>query len=69
MQLRIANTAEPAQKVIESHPWDRSIWKPAKGKGAIFFYLVLIHVLAVIGLILFPIPSLPVSIVRLRAMF
>src|SRR5690349_6429177 len=62
MQLHTENTVEPAPEVIESHPWDRPIWKPTKGKGAIFFYLVLIHVVAVIGLILFPIPSLPVAV-------
>lgn len=65
MQLLVANTVEPAQRLIESHPWDRPIWKPTKGKGAIFLYLVLIHVLAVIGLILFPIPSLPVAVLAL----
>jgi fatty-acid desaturase len=41
----------------EARPWDRPFWKPVKGKGAIFFYLVLIHVLAIIGLILFPVPG------------
>ena len=41
-------------------PWEKPFWKPAKGKGAILFYLVLIHVLAIIGLILYPTPSLPV---------
>ena len=41
-------------------PWEQPIWKPARGKAGILFYLVLIHVLAVIGLILFPLPSLKV---------
>lgn len=49
----------------ESRPWDRPIWKPTKGKGAIFFYLVAIHVLAVVGLILFPLPSLRVGMTAL----
>jgi stearoyl-CoA desaturase (delta-9 desaturase) len=44
----------------ELRPWERPFWKPVPGKGAVLFYLVLIHVLALIGLILFPLPSLPV---------
>src|SRR5579859_7394088 len=46
---------------IKSYPWERPFWKPTKGKGAIFFYLIAIHVLAVTGLILFPLPSLRVA--------
>src|SRR5260370_14364815 len=41
-------------------PWDRPFWKPVHGKEGVFAYIVLIHVLAVIGLILFPLPSLKV---------
>ncbi len=44
----------------ETRPWEQPFWKPARGKGGVLFYLVLIHVLAVIGLILFPLPRLPV---------
>jgi fatty-acid desaturase len=46
--------------IQEIHPWDRPFWKPAPGKGVVFFYLILIHVLAVVGIILFPLPSLKV---------
>ena len=53
------------QSSVQVHPWDRPIWKPTKGKGAIFFYLVAIHVLAIIGLILYPIPSLSVGLATL----
>ncbi len=49
------------ETIVKSHPWERPFWKPTKGKGAIFFYLIAIHVLAVIGLILFPLPSLRVA--------
>jgi fatty-acid desaturase len=42
----------------EIRPWERPFWKPARGRAGVFSYLVLIHVLAVIGLILFPLPSL-----------
>src|SRR5438105_4843923 len=44
----------------QERPWDRSFWKPVHGKEGVFAYLVLIHVLAVVGLILFPVPSLKV---------
>src|SRR5439155_6263748 len=44
----------------QERPWDRPFWKPVHGKEGVFTYLVLIHVLAVIGLILFPVPSLKV---------
>ncbi len=44
--------------IQEIRPWERPFWRPAPGKGGVLFYLVLIHVLAVIGLIFFPIPSL-----------
>ena len=38
-------------------PWEQPFWKPAPGQAGILFYLVVIHALAVIGLILFPLPS------------
>lgn len=44
----------------DARPWERPFWKPTRGKEFIFFYLVLIHVLAVVGVILFPLPSLKV---------
>jgi very-long-chain acyl-lipid omega-9 desaturase len=40
-----------------SRPWDRPFWKPVRGKEGVFAYLVLIHVLAIGGLILFPLPG------------
>jgi stearoyl-CoA desaturase (delta-9 desaturase) len=45
----------------EPRPWNLPIWKPDQTKRAILFYLVVTHVLAVVGLILFPIPSVRVS--------
>ena len=38
----------------QERPWDRPFWKPVHGKEGVFTYLVLIHTLAVVGLILFP---------------
>jgi len=43
--------------IHDFRPWEQPFWKPAPGKAAVFFYLLLIHVLAVVGLILFPRPS------------
>jgi stearoyl-CoA desaturase (delta-9 desaturase) len=44
----------------EIRPWERPFWKPAPGKSPVLFFLVLIHLLAIIGVILFPLPSLKV---------
>jgi len=38
-------------------PWERPFWKPTHGKEWIFIYLVAIHVLAIAGIILFPLPG------------
>ncbi|MBI4455360.1 MAG: acyl-CoA desaturase [Acidobacteria bacterium] len=44
----------------EIHPWEQPFWKPVPGKEGVLFYLVAIHALAIVGLILFPLPGLPV---------
>jgi fatty-acid desaturase len=44
----------------EIRPWNQPFWKPSRGKTTILLYIVLIHVLAVVGLILYPVPSLKV---------
>src|SRR5437867_2887634 len=44
--------------IQEIQPWDRPSWRPVRGKAGVLSYLVLIPVLAVIGLILFPLPGL-----------
>jgi stearoyl-CoA desaturase (delta-9 desaturase) len=50
-----------SEALIEQfRPWHVPFWKPAPGKSMILFYLVLIHVLMITGLILFPLPSLKV---------
>src|SRR5213080_553105 len=48
------------QHAAQAHPWDRPFWKPVHGKEGVFTYLILIHVLAVIGLVFFPVPNLKV---------
>jgi len=32
--------------IHEIRLWERPFWKPARGKGSVLFYLVLIHLLA-----------------------
>ena len=38
-------------------PWERPFWKPTRGKEGVFAYIVLIHALAITGLVLFPLPG------------
>ncbi len=51
-------TDETAREEIR--PWEWPLWKPARGKAGVLLYLILIHVLAGIGIVLYPIPSLRV---------
>jgi fatty-acid desaturase len=44
--------------INEIRPWEQPFWRAAGGKRAVVFYLLLIHVLTVVGLILFPLPSM-----------
>ncbi len=37
--------------------WEQPVWKPARGQAGAFLFLVIIHLLAVVGLILFPLPG------------
>src|SRR5437870_2579202 len=46
----------------QSLPWEMPIWKPVRGKEGVLVHLVAIHVIAVIGFILYPIPSIPVFV-------
>jgi hypothetical protein len=39
-------------------PWEQPFWRPARGKAAVWFFLLLIRILAVVGLILFPLPAI-----------
>ncbi len=47
-------------QLIDEQPWTRPWWQYSKGNGPVLFYLASIHVLAVVGLILFPLPDLGV---------
>jgi fatty-acid desaturase len=44
--------------VNDIRPWEQPFWKPAPKKAMILFYLLLIHLLAALGLILFPLPNI-----------
>jgi hypothetical protein len=46
-----------AVPTAHDQPWIKPWWRPSKGKGPILFYLVAIHALALVGIILFPLPS------------
>jgi hypothetical protein len=46
-------------------PWAWPWWHTSKGNGPVLFYLVLIHALALVGIILFPLPNWRVLAVAL----
>jgi fatty-acid desaturase len=46
--------------IDEIRPWEQPFWRPARGKAAVFSYLLLIHILAVVGLILYPLPDIKI---------
>ncbi len=45
------------KRFVETRPWARSFWRPAPNEYKTLFWLVLIHVTALIGLLITPIPS------------
>lgn len=53
----------PINSSLGTEPWNAPWWKPAKGDALTFVYLILIHILAAIGLIFFPIPGWKVALV------
>ncbi|MFN2442209.1 MAG: acyl-CoA desaturase [Thermoanaerobaculia bacterium] len=68
MSVSLPHSAEPSSpraiardtpivSSLGSEPWTAPWWKPAKGDGPTFFYIVLIHVLALVGLVFFPTPG------------
>jgi fatty-acid desaturase len=46
-------------------PWTKPWWQPSEGNGATLFYIVMIHALALVGLVLFPLPGWRVLAVAL----
>jgi fatty-acid desaturase len=59
--MKQVKTSEFAEK----KPWMRPWWQPSEGNGAVLFYFILVHALAIIGIILFPLPSWRVLFVAL----
>ena len=57
-------TKGPAHQANEL-PWTRPWWQPSEGNGATLFYIVMIHALALVGLVLFPLPGWRVLAVAL----
>lgn len=54
----------PTQLVNES-PWDRPWWQYSEGNGPVLFYIILVHALALAGLILFPLPDWRIVLIAL----
>jgi fatty-acid desaturase len=48
------------ESVATIRPWEMPVWKPARGNEGTLVYLVVIHALAIAGVILFPLPSMKV---------
>jgi fatty-acid desaturase len=46
-----------ATQLQDERPWTRPWWQFSKGNGPALFYIILIHVLAVVGGVLFPLPD------------
>ena len=44
-------------ELIEKKPWMRPWWQYSEGNGAVLFYFILVHILAIIGIVLFPLPN------------
>ncbi len=56
---------ENTSTLAERLPWEQPWWRPAPGQWATFGYLISIHILSLIGLILYPIPSGSIFVVAL----
>src|SRR3989338_8141059 len=46
-----------SSQLAEKRPWELPWWKPSDGNRKTFTYIVSIHVLALVGIFLFPIPG------------
>lgn len=58
-----------AEEFAQARPWTHPWWRPARKKEGIFFYLIAIHLLAVLGLILFPLPPLKILLISVTLAF
>src|SRR5437868_5234623 len=46
-----------ATSLKDEKPWTRPCWQYSEGNGAVLFYIIMVHALALLGLILFPLPD------------
>jgi len=53
------------EQFLQTRPWARSFWRPARGDGKVLFWLVMIHLVAAVGLFLDPLPSWPIGLAAL----
>jgi stearoyl-CoA desaturase (delta-9 desaturase) len=53
----------PIVSTLGSEPWKAPWWKPAAGEWPTFLYIVAIHLLAIAGIIFFPMPGWKVVLV------
>ena len=49
-----------AAEMAKFQPWKQPWWRPARGDGPTFAWIMSIHIFAVVGLILRPIPGWPI---------
>jgi fatty-acid desaturase len=56
-------TTAPIVSSLGPEPWKAPFWRVAKGDRSTFFYLVTIHILAVAGVIFFPVPGWRVALI------
>jgi|GEM_PF-179771 len=52
-------------RLIDERPWTRPWWQASEGNKLVLFYIVMIHTLALVGLVLFPLPGWRVLAVAL----
>ena len=50
-------TDTPIVSSLGREPWNHPWWKTADGDGATLYYILAIHLLAAVGLVLFPAPG------------
>src|SRR5258708_27220061 len=55
----------PILSSLGPEPWKAPWWKPAAGEGSVFLYVLTIHVLAVFGLIAYPLPGWRIVLISL----
>jgi fatty-acid desaturase len=52
-------------KITEDRPWEKPWWKPSKDNYLTFVYIITLHILAILGLCLYPLPSLRIGLISL----